>query len=170
MPKGPMGERRPADVIGAAVKVTRTATGEEAAVIALHHLPKSGDTPRGWGGLAGDADVTLRVVGEPGERKTATLMKNRNGPSGVALAFEVRAVAIGEDEDGETVTAPVCEERAARAAGTRLAPHRGARRHRLGRCGGGFIRPRQLILDLPVPNSFTASPPASVQSLPDVAE
>lgn len=29
MPKGPRGERRPADVIGAAVRVMRIATGEE---------------------------------------------------------------------------------------------------------------------------------------------
>jgi hypothetical protein len=29
MPKGPRGERRPADVIGNAVKVARLATGEE---------------------------------------------------------------------------------------------------------------------------------------------
>lgn len=30
MPKGPKGEKRPADVIGAAVRVMRIATGEEA--------------------------------------------------------------------------------------------------------------------------------------------
>ncbi len=30
MPKGPKGEQRPADVIGAAIKVARIATGEEA--------------------------------------------------------------------------------------------------------------------------------------------
>jgi len=29
MPKGPHGEKRPADVIGAAIKVARIATGEE---------------------------------------------------------------------------------------------------------------------------------------------
>jgi hypothetical protein len=29
MPKGPKGEKRPADVIGAAVKIMRIATGEE---------------------------------------------------------------------------------------------------------------------------------------------
>lgn len=29
MPKGPSGEKRPADVIGAAIRVTRIATGEE---------------------------------------------------------------------------------------------------------------------------------------------
>jgi hypothetical protein len=30
MPKGPRGEKRPGDVIGAAIKVARIATGEEA--------------------------------------------------------------------------------------------------------------------------------------------
>ena len=30
MPRGPQGQKRPADVIGAAVKVMRIATGEEA--------------------------------------------------------------------------------------------------------------------------------------------
>lgn len=29
MPKGPQGQKRPADVIGAAIKVARIATGEE---------------------------------------------------------------------------------------------------------------------------------------------
>ncbi len=33
MPKGPRGEKRPADVIGNAVKVMRIATGEEEAVL-----------------------------------------------------------------------------------------------------------------------------------------
>ena len=33
MPKGPRGEKRPADVIGAAVKVMRIATGEETEVL-----------------------------------------------------------------------------------------------------------------------------------------
>ncbi len=35
MPKGPRGEKRPADVIGAAVKVMRIATGEESEEIAV---------------------------------------------------------------------------------------------------------------------------------------
>ena len=35
MPKGPRGERRPADVIGAAVKVMRIATGEETEEVAV---------------------------------------------------------------------------------------------------------------------------------------
>ena len=35
MPKGPQGQKRPADVIGAAVKVMRIATGQEAEEIAV---------------------------------------------------------------------------------------------------------------------------------------
>ena len=35
MPRGPKGERRPADVIGAAVKVMRIATGEESEEITI---------------------------------------------------------------------------------------------------------------------------------------
>ena len=34
MPKGPRGEKRPADVIGGAVKIMRIATGEEAEEVA----------------------------------------------------------------------------------------------------------------------------------------
>jgi hypothetical protein len=35
MPKGPRGEKRPADVIGVAVKVVRIATGQESEEIAV---------------------------------------------------------------------------------------------------------------------------------------
>ena len=51
MPKGPKGEYRPADVIGAAVKVMRIATGEEdderkATVSAAAQLGKLGGAAR----------------------------------------------------------------------------------------------------------------------------
>jgi hypothetical protein len=51
MPKGPRGEKRPADVIGAAVKVMRIATGEEAdereaTASAAAQLGKLGGTAR----------------------------------------------------------------------------------------------------------------------------
>lgn len=51
MPKGPKGETRPADVIGAAVKVMRIATGEEqdereATSSAAAQLGKLGGTAR----------------------------------------------------------------------------------------------------------------------------
>jgi hypothetical protein len=46
MPRGPQGQRRPADVIGAAVMVARLATGE----ISETPTPKSGRTRSGIAG------------------------------------------------------------------------------------------------------------------------
>ncbi len=48
MPRGPRGEKRPADVIGNAVKVMRIATGEEA-----DDLPDAGKEYARKGGLKG---------------------------------------------------------------------------------------------------------------------
>jgi hypothetical protein len=51
MPRGPRGERRPADVIGAAIKVARIATGE----IADERENKSGRVRSGQAGGAARA-------------------------------------------------------------------------------------------------------------------
>jgi hypothetical protein len=48
MPRGPRGEKRPADVIGNAVKVMRIATGEE-----TEELPEPGKDYARKGGLKG---------------------------------------------------------------------------------------------------------------------
>lgn len=48
MPKGPRGERRPADVIGSAVRVMRIATGEEEE----HALVSTARSSRGRSGAA----------------------------------------------------------------------------------------------------------------------
>jgi hypothetical protein len=42
MPRGPKGEKRPADVIGNAVRVMRIATGEEEEGLAPEHARKGG--------------------------------------------------------------------------------------------------------------------------------
>ena len=44
MPRGPRGERRPADVIGNAVKVMRIATGEEEEALGDETKRKAGQT------------------------------------------------------------------------------------------------------------------------------
>lgn len=48
MPRGPRGEKRPADVIGMSVKVMRIATGEE-----TEELPEPGKEYARKGGLIG---------------------------------------------------------------------------------------------------------------------
>ena len=39
----------------------------------------------------------------------ASFTKNRNGPSDGVLAFTIRAVTLGTDDDGDAITAPVCD-------------------------------------------------------------
>ena len=57
MPKGPRGEKRPADVIGGAVKVMRIATGEE---------PEEYDTPERVG-----KDPNAAALGKKGGKARA---------------------------------------------------------------------------------------------------
>ena len=80
------------------------------AVILIHHVPK-GDpsTPRGHGLLHGDADVALALSRDDAGLIRANFTKNRNGPSDGVLAFTIRAVTLGTDDDGDPITAPVCD-------------------------------------------------------------
>lgn len=84
----------------------------DAAVVLVHHPAKAqgSETARGHGRLDGDADATLFVqAGQEGERGVK-MGKNRNGSSDVKMTFRIQPVHLGEDEDGDPVTAPVAEE------------------------------------------------------------
>ena len=83
------------------------------AVALAHHTPKAGTSPRGHGSLFGAADVGIhleRTSDDPDAPTIARLQKNRNGPSGLALAFQIKPVTIGRDEDGDATTAIVAVE------------------------------------------------------------
>lgn len=79
MPKGPRGEKRPADVIGNAVKVMRIATGEEAEPL----VPKSPEAvARGKaggkiGGQARQESLTPDQRGHLGRQGAAARWKDR---------------------------------------------------------------------------------------------
>jgi hypothetical protein len=99
------------DGMGRVVMVVREITNSyEAAVMTLHHMPKDGATPRGHSTLNGDADVTLVVEGATGQPRLVRLIKNRNGPSDATLTFSIRSEPLGEDEDGDIITAAIAEE------------------------------------------------------------
>ena len=69
MPKGPRGEHRPADVIGAAVKVMRIATGQETEEIAV----KSAAAELGSrGGKARAAKLSKKKRAEIARKAAAT--------------------------------------------------------------------------------------------------
>jgi len=97
------------------VKAMRGLTRFGAAVVIVHHSPKSGDTPRGYGSLNGDCDMTIIVGPEPTAEgvKRGELKKNRNGTLNLDIAFRIESATLGEDKDGDPITAPVCLERTA---------------------------------------------------------
>jgi len=101
-------------VIRLARDMTRRADGKPGpAVVLVHHVPKNGEpSARGHGNLAGDADVEIRLAKDPDAGTVqVTFGKNRNGPSdGVCHSFTIEAVAVGTDEDGDEITAPVAVE------------------------------------------------------------
>jgi AAA domain len=112
--------------MGAVVGFARDliAAHHDLAVVLVHHVPKGdASTPRGHGMLHGDADVALSLSRSNDRTIQALMTKNRNGPSDVALCFRIRAVTLGVDEDGDAITAPVCDPiEGARTARPRLPP------------------------------------------------
>ena len=107
--------------MGRAVRLLRKLRAPDRAVLAIHHGAKSGGTtPRGHGVLDGAADVTLRieVPDDLTAPRTVKLGKNRNGSTLAGLAFTIRAETMGQDDDGDAITAPVAVEAEGGADGT----------------------------------------------------
>lgn len=105
-----------------------------AAVVVVHHSPKSGDTPRGYGSLDGDFDFTIMVGDETGAEgvKRGDMKKNRNGTCDLEILFEIAAETLGEDQDGDPITAPVCLERTAKEV-------RAGTQQKLGKAADGAL-------------------------------
>ncbi|MBO1073359.1 AAA family ATPase [Roseomonas marmotae] len=81
-----------------------------AAVLAVHHPAKGGETSRGHGNLRGDAEVEFFVKGTGDAERTVTMNKNRNGTSAGTFSFSVSTVDLGEDSDGDRIIRPVAAE------------------------------------------------------------
>jgi sugar phosphate isomerase/epimerase len=155
--------------MGRAVRMLRRLCTDGRAVLVVHHGAKAGSsngtggaTPRGHGVLNGDADVTLRVeVPEDGSApRTVHLGKNRNGTTLAPLAFTIRAEVLGTDEDGDEITAPVCEEADADAERT---PGR-ARLRPIQRTALGFLSDAIADAGEPLPAAWKM--PAGLKAVP----
>jgi hypothetical protein len=93
------------------VAAARSLTKWGAAVLLIHHDTKAKDgLPRGHSLLNGALDMSLALAKDDDGVVTGHMSKNRNGPSDVSLTFCIGSRAVGTDEDGETTTAPICEE------------------------------------------------------------
>jgi hypothetical protein len=79
------------------------------AVVAVHHIGK--DASRGARGhslllCAVDTEVMVEKFDQV---SVATVTKQRDGPSGVEIAFRLDVVELGQDQDGDPVTSCVVE-------------------------------------------------------------
>lgn len=104
-------EENDARSMGLVVRAARSLTKWGAAVLLIHHDTKDGQQglPRGHSILNGALDMSLHLKRDGGV-VTGRLTKNRNGTTDQTLAFTVKTVTLGEDEDGDPVTTAICEE------------------------------------------------------------
>ncbi len=77
MPKGPKGEKRPADVIGNAVKVMRIATGEDSDAAPDNGKNKAAQELGKLGGAARAKSMTARRRKEIAKKAAASRWKNQ---------------------------------------------------------------------------------------------
>jgi hypothetical protein len=70
----------------------------------IHHSGKNASKgARGHSSLRGAVDTEIAIEGQMG-RRTATVLKQRDLPSGQVFAFELEQQMLGHDEDGDPVT------------------------------------------------------------------
>lgn len=92
-------------------------------VAVIHHGPKdpSAKMPRGSGALLGAADLVVKVTkGGEGEPSLATVELAKDDADGAALAFRLRVVPMGHDDEGNPRQTCIAEEAEAEGeAGTK---------------------------------------------------
>ena len=99
-----------AESMARVVKVARDFTTVcESAVLSLHHPPKDSVTPRGYGVLNGDLDVTFYLDGNGSAPRKVKMGKNRSGSSDKHFTFKVACHQLGIDADNDPITAPVAD-------------------------------------------------------------
>ena len=111
-------EENTAEGMGQVVAAARSLTMWGAAVILIHHDTKQGDgLPRGHSLLNGALDVSIALKRGRGEDTVSCeLSKNRNGSTSLSMAFSIGTRVVGSDEDGDPITAAICEEMEGRRA------------------------------------------------------
>ncbi|WP_374471043.1 AAA family ATPase [Phenylobacterium sp.] len=104
-------EENQSDSMARVVSVARELTEHGAAVVLIHHGTKAeGTTPRGHSVLNGALDVALQVEAADTEGIVrGRLTKNRNGPPTIDIAFRIESCVLGEDEDGDAITAALVD-------------------------------------------------------------
>ena len=104
-------EENSAEGMGRVVAVARMLAQWGAAVVLIHHDTKAeGKTPRGHSLLNGALDVAMHVSRDEFGVVRARLTKNRNGSCERDIAFTISTENLGQDEDGDPITAALVDE------------------------------------------------------------
>jgi len=90
-----------------AIDVIRSATG--AHVLVIHHSGKSSDAgARGHSCLRAAVDTEIRLE-RNADVATATITKQRDGPTGLSISYRLLTVELGIDDDGDAITTCVVD-------------------------------------------------------------
>lgn len=104
-------EENSAEAMGRVVAVARSLAQWGAAVLLIHHDTKAeGKTPRGHSLLNGALDMAMHVSRDEFGVVRGKLTKNRNGSCDRDMAFLIDTRTLGEDEDGDPITAALVDE------------------------------------------------------------
>jgi hypothetical protein len=77
-------------------------------VMWVHHVPHGTDRLRGHGSLDGALDTEIHVKHDPSSKiRRATVIKANDSEEGEQIAFTLKSVTLGKDDDGAATTAPV---------------------------------------------------------------
>jgi KaiC/GvpD/RAD55 family RecA-like ATPase len=103
-------ENSPADMGAFVNALDRLRARLGCAIVAIHHVGK--DASRGARGhsllrCAVDTEIAVERRGEG--VSVATVTKQRDGVAGIEIAFRLRSVTLGQDQDGDPVTSCVVE-------------------------------------------------------------
>lgn len=110
-------EENDAASMGRVIAVGRQLAEHGAAVVFIHHGTKAdGSTPRGHSLFNGALDFSMQVEKGDDGIVRGRLRKNRRGTTERDIAFRIGVEELGEDEDGDPITAAVAEELTANEA------------------------------------------------------
>lgn len=100
------------EMAGYIANLRRVQVGLQCSVVVLHHPSKdpTKKTPRGHGSLTGNVEAILFVENKKPGLKTLTVEKQKDGPDGAVIAFELDQVEIGRDGEGDPITSCIVKQ------------------------------------------------------------
>ena len=92
-------------------RLQKVARSLDVCVLLVAHVGKAADrSVRGWSGIVANADGLIQVDAADAEGlRTVSIVKVKDGDSGKPVAFKLKVIDLGEDDDGDPVTTCVVD-------------------------------------------------------------